>query len=236
MSEERTAEYKEMFEAGAHFGYSKTRRHPSIKPFIFGVKNQFEIIDLEKTEDMLRNALAFVSKLGSEKKKILFVGNKPDIRAIVRGGAERAGLPFVAERWIGGTLTNFDQIKKRTSRLVQLKDEKAKGGLDKYTKKEQNVIGKEMSDLERFFSGIVSMDRLPHALFAIDSNAEETAIVEARKLGIPVISISNSDCDIRNIDYPIVGNDNTQKSVKFFVDKVVDAYLSGTKATKESKE
>lgn len=230
MSEEKTSQYKELFEVGAHFGYSKTRRHPSTKPYIFGVKNQLEIIDLERTEEMLNSALEFVKKLASEGKKILFVGNKPDIREVVKSGAEKANLPYVAERWIGGTLTNFDQIKKRTGRLQQLKDEKAKGGLDKYTKKEQNVLAKEMADLERFFAGILGMERIPAALFVVDSKAEDIAVVEAKKVGIPVISISNSDCDIQAVDFPILANDNTQKSVSYFVGRVVDAYLSGTKS------
>lgn len=230
MTENTNNVINEMFKVGAHFGYSKTKRHPSTKPFIFGVKNKIEIIDLEKTGGMLDAALEFVKKIAADGKKVLIVGNKPDVKEIVKTTATRASLPYVAERWIGGTLTNHDQIKKRTSRLTFLKEEKAKGGLDKYTKKEQTVLAKEASDLERFFSGIVSMERTPGVVFVIDSDTEKIAVTEARKMRIPVISISNSDCDIRGIDYPIIANDNTQTSVKYFIDKIADAYIEGQKA------
>jgi len=219
---------KELFEAGAHIGYSKSRRHASVKPYVFGEKNNVEILDLEKTSDLLQDALEFIADLGKNKKQVLFVGTKSEIRDIVKAGAEEIKQPYMTERWIGGTLTNFEQIKKRTQLLVDLRNKQAKGELDKYKKKERTKIAKEMKDLGRYFDGITEMTELPKAVFVIDSRTSEIAVKEANDRNIPVISLSNSDCDIRTISYPIVANDNSQKSVKYFVDKVVEAYRSGS--------
>ena len=135
----------------------------------------------------------------------------------------------MAERWIGGTLTNSSEIKKRVNRLVHLKSERGKGGLEVYTKKERGQLDKEISDLERFFGGIVEMSEAPKVMFVVDSREENIAVLEARKLHIPVISLSSSDCDIRGIEHPIIGNDANRASVKFFVDKVISAYEDGKK-------
>ena len=219
----------QMFKVGAHFGYSKRRRHASVKPYIFGVKNQVEIFDLEKTSLLLEEAMTFVAELGRTGKTILFVGNKPEIKDIVKLAAEKIGAPYVAERWIGCTLTNSSEIRKRVNRMVHLKSEKAKGGLDVYTKKERGQLDKEIVDLERFFGGIVDMVEAPKAFFIVDSREEKIAADEARKAKVPLISLSSSDCDIRGIDYPIVGNDASRASVKFFVDKIINAYEDGKK-------
>ena len=223
---------EEMFSVGAHYGYSKSRRHPSTGEFIFGVKNKVEIFDLEKTSQSLDEAQEFVKSLGALSKKILFVSGKHELRSVVRDAAISLGLPYVAGRWIGGTLTNFSEINKRVKKLLDLKEKREKGELSKYTKKEQLLIDRDIDDLEIKFGGLTTMVALPSALFVIDSKEEEIAVAEANHLAIPVISISNSDCDLEKVDFPIPGNDSNLSSVKFFIDKIKSAYSEGKKKTK----
>ena len=215
---------EEMFKAGAHFGYSKTRRHPSVAPYIFGVKNRVEIIDLEKTDELLEKALAFISSLAKEGKQILFVGGKNEARKALRAAAESVGMPFVDGRWIGGTLTTVPDIKKRLFKLEDLVKQKEKGELSKYTKKERLVIDREIANLDRFFSGILAMKDLPKALVVIDSKKEIIAVTEAQKMNIPVIALGNTDCPVTGINYPIVANDASISSVAFFLDEIAKAY------------
>jgi small subunit ribosomal protein S2 len=215
---------EEMFGAGAHYGYSKSRRHPSAKPFIFGSKNRVEIFDLEKTSKSLDKALDFVSELGKDNKKILFVSGKKEAEKPIKEGAEKLSFSYVAGRWIGGTLTNFSEIRKRIQKYLDLKEKKEKGELSKYTKKERLLIDRDMTDLESKFGGIIDMEGLPQALFIIDSKQEKTAVTEAKKMNIPTIALSSSDCDLEDVDYPIPGNDSSILSIKFFVSKVVEAY------------
>ena len=218
-----------MFKAGAHFAFSKTRRHPTVTPYIFGVKNKVEIFDLEKTEVLLENAKAFVSSLAKDGKAILFVGGKSEARNSIKSGALSINMPYVDGRWIGGTLTNFTQIRKRVEKMEKLVSEKEKGELAKYTKKERLLIDKEIANLERFFSGIVSMKDLPKAIFIIDPKKEKTALKEAKDMGIPVIALAGSDCNIKGLDFPMVGNDSSQTSVNFFVQEIVKAYSTAKK-------
>ena len=203
-----------MFKAGAHFAFSKTRRHPTITPYIFGVKNKVEIFDLEKTSELLKIAKAFISELAKEGKTVLFVGGKSEARNATKNAALLLNMPYVDGRWIGGTLTNFVQIRKRVEKLERLNSEKEKGELTKYTKKERLLIDREIANLERFFSGVVSMKELPKALFVIDPKKEKTAIKEARDMNIPVIALLGSDCNLKDIDYPIIGNDSSQLSIQ----------------------
>lgn len=227
---EKTAEEKlpkdiqEMFTAGAHFGFSKSRRHPSFKSFIYGQKNTTEIVDLEKTESMLAKALTYVGTLATDKKIILFVGGKSEAKEIIKRGAESIGAPYVSGRWIGGTITNFDQIKKRIARLDDLESKKDKGELAKYTKKERLLIDREIANLERFFGGIRSLKKVPDALFVIDSKKEHIAVTEALKFKIPVIALLSTDCDLNVATYPIPANDSSRSSIEYFVNKVTEAY------------
>jgi small subunit ribosomal protein S2 len=218
-----------MFKAGAHFAFSKTRRHPTVTPYIFGVKNKVEIFDLEKTEVLLEKAKDFVVSLAKEGKTILFVGGKSEARNSIKSGALSINMPYVDGRWIGGTLTNFTQIRKRVEKMEKLVSEKEKGELAKYTKKERLLIDKEIANLERFFSGIVSMKDLPKAIFIVDPKKEKTALKEAKDMGIPVIALAGSDCNIKGLDLPIVGNDSSQTSVNFFVQEIVKAYSTAKK-------
>lgn len=213
-----------MFETGAHYGYSKSRRHPSVGSYIFGVKNRVEIFDLEKTKDALAKAIEFVSGLSAARKVILFASSKVEAKESIRKAAEEAGLPYVASRWVGGTLTNFTQIKSRVERLINLRNQKQKGELSKYTKKERLLIDRKIEKLEKMFGGIKNMTALPKALFIIDPRFEDTALREAINLKIPVIALCGSDNDISNIDYPITANDSNIASIKFFVNKIAEAY------------
>lgn len=220
----------EMFTAGAHFGYSRSRRHPSAKPFIFGTKNGIEIMDLEKTSVELENAKAFVKTLAKGGKQILFVGTKSESKKVVEDGASSIDMPFVVERWVGGVLTNFPEIKKRVALLEDLRSKKEKGELAMYTKKERSLIDKDIERLERNFAGIVSMKDIPAAMFVVDPRKESIAIKEAQYLGIPVVALASSDCNIKEIDFPIPGNDSSVSSVSFFVSQIVAAFKEGRTA------
>lgn len=219
-----------MFAVGAHYGYSKSRRHPSIKPYIFGVKNWVEIIDLEKTDELLKSAKEFAKQLGETGKTILFVGGKNEAKSAIVEGADGISMPYVTGRWIGGTITNFSEIKKRIAKMGDLSLKKDKGELaQKYTKKEQVMLDREIENLKENFFGIKDMSEIPHALFVVDPKRESIAVKEATQKGIPVIGLLNSDSNLNDVDYPIVANDATQKSIKFFIDEIITSYKEGTK-------
>ncbi len=215
---------KDLMAVGAHFGYSKTRRHPSAKHYVFTTKNNVDIIDITYTEKMLADALAYVKTLGEEKKNILFVSGKPESKKIIETAAKSLNMPYVENRWIGGTLTNFTQIKKRIDVLIDLKAKREKGELEKYTKKEQSDFSRQIEKMEKNFGGLVGMVKRPDAVFIVDTRKEHIAQTEANMVKIPVIGLSNTDCDFSDIDYPIVANDASKTSVQFFVDKIVEAY------------
>lgn len=224
----------QMFKAGAHFGLGRSRRHPSIAPYIFGVKNNVEIFDLEKTKDLLASAKEFVKEFAKDNKVILFVGGKSEARAAVKLGAQSLNMPFVDGRWIGGTLTNFGQIRKRVEKLEKLISERDKGEFAKHTKRERMLLDKEIENLEKLFSGIVSMKELPKAVFIVDPKKEKTAIKEAQDLKIPVVALSGSDCNITGVNHPVLGNDASQTSVSFFVNEIVKAYNEGKGEAKKA--
>jgi small subunit ribosomal protein S2 len=216
-----------MFEAGAHFGYSRSKRHPSMASVMFGIKNRVELFDLEKTKPLLEKAKAFAESVGAQGKQMLFVGSKHEARSVVRGEAEKLGVPFVAGRWLGGTLTNFGQIKLRMAKLTDLREKKAKGDLTIYTKKEQLLIDREILILEEMFGGLLPMKDLPAALFVVDSKHEKTAVSEAGKMKIPVIALMSSDCDMDTVQYPIPGNDASALSVQYYVKEIAESYRMG---------
>jgi len=222
-----------MFQAGAHYGYQKSRRDASTSSFIFGVKNKVEIIDLEKTKDQLEKAQEFVSNLAKTGKQILFVGGKNESKNALKIGAMSIDMPYVAGRWIGGTITNFPEIKKRIAKFEDLQKQKEKGELAKYTKKERLLIDREIENLDEMFSGIVSMRELPKALFVIDPKKEFIAVAEAVKAGIPVVALANTDCNIKGLDFPIVANDASVSSIEFFVSEIVKAYKAGKVSDKK---
>lgn len=216
-----------MFKAGAHYGLIRSRRHPSSIPFLFGTKNKVEIFDLEKTEEMLKAAKEFVKSKVAEGGMVLFVGGKNESRKAIRAGAEKAGQPLVAGRWLGGTLTNFSEIKKRIAKLEDLTSQKEKGELGKYTKKERLLIDREIETLTRDFAGLTVMRTLPKVLFVIDPRKEIIAVKEADKLKIPVVALASSDCNLREVKFPIPGNDASLSSIEYFVNEIVAAVEEG---------
>lgn len=216
-----------MFTVGTHFGLGRSRRHPTVSPFIFGTKNNTDIFDLEKTQVLLEKAKAFVTQLAKDGKTILFVGGKKEASGAIKMLAQSLNVPYVDSRWIGGTITNFPQVRKRVERYEKLVSEKEKGELAKYTKRERMLIDKEIASLERMFFGIVSLTKIPDALFVIDPRHEKNAIKEAADKEIPVIALASSDCNIKDIKYPIVGNDSSKASIQFFVEEIAKAYKEG---------
>ena len=213
-----------MFGAGAHFGLGRSRRHPTMTSYIFGTKNSTDIFDLEKTETLFEKAKSFVASLAKEGKTLLFVGGKKEAGVLVRNAAETENMPYIDGRWIGGTVSNFGQIRKRIDRYEKLVSDREKGELAKYTKRERMLIDKEIASLEKMFFGIVAMKKLPDAVFVIDLRHEKNAVKEASDFNIPVIALCGSDCDISKIAYPIVGNDNSRSSIRFFLDEIVKVY------------
>jgi small subunit ribosomal protein S2 len=226
MSTENITE--EMFRAGVHYGYSKSRRHPSTSPYIFATKNGVDIINIEKTNELLNKALEEVSKLAASGKTILFVGTKPEARQQIIETALALNMPYVSDRWVGGALTNFPEIKKRITKLLSLRDQKEKGELDKYTKKEQLLINKEMEDMTKNFQGLTGITKTPDAVFVIDTKKEHIATTEAKKMNLPVFALVNTDCNLKQIDYPIVANDASISSITLFLSKVKKAYDDGS--------
>lgn len=226
---------EKMFKAGAHYGYSKTRRHPSVSSYIYTTKNKGDIIDLEKTGVMLEKASEFIKTIGARNKVVLFVGTKPEAKVTTKDVAESLNMPYVTERWIGGTLSNFTEIKKRILELENYQKDTATGGLDKYTKKERVVMAKKMEKLARYYTGLLGLKKAPDAIFIVDARSEHIAATEARKSGIPVVALVNSDSNIKGIDYPIVGNDSAIPSIKFFATAIVNAYKEGQVSTPADK-
>ncbi len=223
-----------LFKVGAHFGYSRSRRHATMKGLVFGTKNKTDILDLTQTSVLLEEALSFAKVLGQQGKNVLFVGGKPEIADLVRTAAASIGMPYVAGRWLGGTLSNYVEIKKRMNRMKELQDSRDAGTLaQRYTKKERLMIDREITRLEENFSGLITMERLPDALVIVDTRRENNAVMEARGMSIPVIGILNSDCDVSLISHPVVGNDATRESVAFFLTQVATAFDEGRKGMKE---
>lgn len=225
-----------MFKAGAHFGLSKSRRHPSTKSYVFGVKNKIEIFDLEKTADALEKAKAFVATVAAAGKQALFVSGKSEIMSSVRNAALKAGQPMVAGRWIGGTLTNFVQIRKRIEKYENRLKEKEKGELAKYTKKERLLIDREIAKLELLFGGIVSMKDKPGVLIVVDPKKEYIAVEEASQMGVPVVALASSDCDLSLVDYAIPANDSSAASATLFLNELANAYSEAKTVKPEAKK
>jgi small subunit ribosomal protein S2 len=209
--------------AGLQYGYSRTRRHPSVKPFVEGNHNGVDFIDLTKTKAQLDEAISFLTSVSGAGKTILFVGVKPEIRQLIKEVALSLNAPYIAERFIGGTLTNFPQMKKRIEKLHDLLKKKETGELSVYTKKEQLLIQRDIDRLDRDFGGISSLTNVPAAIVIIDARHEDMCVKEAKHLHIPVVALCNTDCTIEGIEYPIVGNDGAVTSVKFVLEAIKNA-------------
>lgn len=218
---------KELLEAGAHFGHQTRRWNPNMKQFIFGARNGIYIIDLQKTSRKLREGLAFVSELAARGGSVLFVGTKRQAQQVVVEESTRCGMHYIEQRWLGGTLTNFATIRKSIARLREIEEQVASEEVAAFTKKEAAQLEKERFRLAKSLSGIKTMEKLPQAVFIVDPAREKIAVAEAKKLGIPVIAIVDTNCDPGPIDYPIPGNDDAIRAIKLFVGSFADAIIDG---------
>lgn len=226
----RTPSLQELLEAGVHFGHQIRRGHPRMKPYIYGAKDGVHIIDLTKSDKGLREACEFVYNLGKLGEVLLFVGTKKQARPMVEEAAKKLEAPYLVERWIGGFLTNFEEIQKNIKKLKELKEQKEKGELTKYTKKEQLLIDRKILKLEKDFAGVMDLEALPDAIFVTDAVSENVAVREANRVGIKVVALADSNSNPSQIDYPIPGNDDAIKSIRILLGAVVSAYGEGKKS------
>lgn len=228
---DKTSFIDRLFKAGSHFGFKKSRRHPSVAPYLFTTKDGSDIFDLEKTNDLLDTAKEALKDAGLHGKTVLFVGTKDEASRLVKAAAEKTESPYVTNRWIGGMLTNFSEIKKRINRLETLTHEKESGELDrKYTKKERVVIGREVVKLNFNFGGISTMQKFPDLMLVVDPRHDSIAVAEAADKNIPVVSILSSDCDASQVKYPVFANDSLQTSVSLLLEELTAAYAEGKAA------
>jgi small subunit ribosomal protein S2 len=222
-----TATIKQLLEAGAHFGHQTGRWHPRMKSYIFTKRNGIHIIDLEKTAVMLDKACAFIRETVAGGGTVLFVGTKKQAQESVQEEATRCGMYFVNQRWLGGMLTNFATIQARIDQLVRLEDQRAKGELSKLIKKEVLKLNEKIERLNRQMGGFKEMTALPATLFIIDPTKEKIALAEAKRMGIPVVAIVDTNCNPDEIDHPIPANDDAIRAVKLVCSKISDAVLEG---------
>jgi small subunit ribosomal protein S2 len=216
---------KEMFKAGVHWGHKRTNWHPKMEQYIFGVKNNIQIIDLEQTIKGLQIALEFIGEIIKNGGKILFVGIRPQCHLLIKETAEKCNMPYVALRWIGGLLTNFKTIRKRIDYFIDLEKKREAGELKKYTKKEQKHFDKEIEKLKKNFGGIKGLDKLPDAIFVLGVKDHMTAIREAKKKKIPVISLVDTDSNPTLVDYVIPSNDEAVSALQYMLKKIEEVIV-----------
>jgi len=220
-----------LMKTGAHFAQARSRRHPTMKPFILGAKARTEIVDLEMTQGQLEAAKKALQTLATEGKTVLFVGGKVEVAQAVKAAAKSVGQPFVAGRWLGGTLSNFTEIKKRIDRLKDLSEKRDTGTWEKqYTKLERVMLDREIARLANRLEGIEELAKRPDALLIVDAKHEKHATKEANDMGIPVIALMGSDNNLREASFPIVANDASRETVKLILDELAAAYAAGKKA------
>jgi len=226
----------EMAKAGLHFGHRRSKVHPRMEPYLYGIRNTVYIIDLEKTKEKMEEALTFIQKTIREGKDLLIVGTRIQSQGLIRELAEECNLPFVAGRWIGGTFTNFEVIRKRIEYLKDLKEKKQKGELEKYPKKEQAQIEDEIEELQRKFGGIEEMKSLPDAVFVVSIKGNELVVKEARDKGVKVIGITDANVNPLLADYPIPANDDARSGVSYILEAVKKAILKAQKEKGNQKK
>ena len=229
-------ELADLLSAGAHFGHLTRRWNPKMKPFIFMERNGIHIIDLKKTQDLLTMACNALAALSAEGKRVLFVGTKKQASMVIEEEARRCNQFYVADRWLGGMLTNFTTIRKSVKRLTNIEKMESDGTYDKVTKKETLVLDREKEKLSKVLSGVVEMTRLPGALFVVDIKKEEIAVMEARRLGIPVFAIVDTNCDPNMVNFPIPANDDAIKSIQTITRIIADAIIEGSERSKAHLE
>ena len=227
---------KQLLEAGVHFGHQTRRWNPKMAPYIFAERNQIYIIDLSKTVKLINEAYDFVKEVVEEGKPILFVGTKKQAQESIKEEAIRAGEYYVNERWLGGMLTNYKTIETRIKRLFELEKMEENGTMELLTKKEKAILLGEKEKLERFLGGIKNMPELPGAIFVVDPKKEKIAVHEARKLGIPVIGVVDTNCDPDGIDYVIPGNDDAIRAVKLLTSVIADAVVEAKQGAAGAEE
>lgn len=220
---------QQMLEAGVHFGHTTSKWHPNMKPYIFCVRDGVHIIDLEKTKEKLSNALKFIGQIAKEGGIILFVGTKRQAKDIVKKAAMSCGMPYITERWLGGTLTNFKTIHRAIQRLRDLEEKEKAGEFKKYTKKEQLLKHEEIEKLNLKVGGIKQLDDLPQAIFVIDIVQEKLALKEARKMGVPVVALCDTNSDPELVDYPIPSNDDAIKVIEMMSNAVAETIKENKK-------
>jgi small subunit ribosomal protein S2 len=221
---------EEMLQAGVHFGHQVSRWHPKMKQYIFGERNGVHIIDLEKTQSQLEDVLAVVEQMTKDGKNILFVSTKPQAKEIVQKAAMHAGMPFLVDRWVGGLLTNFPEIKKLIKKYLTYKEQKESGELERYTKKEQLDIEREMEKMEAMIGGLVELTDLPDAIFLPAFQREKTAFIEANKMHVPIIAVCDTNANPTKADYVIPANDDAVNAIDMIVTLVGDAAKRGVDA------
>jgi len=221
---------KQLLEAGAHFGHNTRYWNPKMAPYIFGAKNKIHIIDLRKTEEMMNDAMNFMGKIASRRGKIMFVGTKRAASKTVKEEAQRCGMPFVSHRWLGGMLTNFKTVRASISRLKDIESMQEDGRIERFVKKEQLEMERERAKLEKTLGGIKDMKGLPDALFILDTRYEAIAINEAKKLGIPVVAVVDTNNDFGDVDYVIPANDDAMKALRLYTATAADSILEGKAA------
>ncbi len=224
---------EEMLKAGLHFGHQTSKWHPKMAPFIFGDRKGVHIFDLQKTQKKLEEALQFINKMASENKTILFVGTKDQVKSKITTQAKELEMPYVNNRWLGGTLTNFPVIKKLINKYLDLKEKQATGKLAKYTKKEQLDFSKQIEKLDRMVGGMANLKKLPDALFIWDIKKEKTALAEAKKKGIPVVAICDTNANPDGIKYIIPANDDATKGIKLILGLVAEVIKEGKSQIKK---
>ncbi len=229
MEEKYKIEIEEMAKAGLHLGHRASKTHPKMLPFIFGMRNTIHVIDLEKTKQKFLEVLEFIENCVKEKKTILFVGTKPQVRDLIKSLATEFSFPYVIYKWIGGTFTNFPEIKKRVEYLKELENKKNSPDWEKYTKKERKEMEEEMKKLEEKFGGLKNLEDLPEVVFICDLVKEALAAKEAKRKKIKVVAISDTNANPEMADYFIPANDDAISSVKYILEKVREAILNGLK-------
>ena len=227
---------KQLLEAGVHFGHQTRRWNPKMAPYIFTERNGIYIIDLQKTVKKLEEAYTFINQIAHEGGEVLFVGTKKQAQESIKEEAERCGMSFVNARWLGGMLTNFNTIQKRIKRLAQLNAMEADGTFELLPKKEVIKLNLEREKLEKFMGGITEMKKMPAAMFIVDPRKEKIAVLEAKKLGIPIVAIVDTNCDPDEIDYVIPGNDDAIRAVKLIAGAMADAIIAGRQGEQTAAE
>jgi len=226
---------EELFEAMVYWGHRVSKRHPKMEPYLYTIKNNVHLIDLERTRECLKKALDFTQEIVSKNGQILFVGTKPAAKEIIKKYAEEVGMPYVNERWVGGTLTNFSVISTLIKKLKKMEEEKNSGDWEKYPKKEKKDLERELSRLTILVGGLRNLEKIPEAIYLVDLRQEKTAVREAKRVKVKTIGLVDTNCDPTSVSYPIPGNDDAIKSIEIITKLIAEAIKGGKEEAKVKK-